>query len=414
MQNTKVKSQNEIKAAILVLAGMLMAIALISSALAIGITPGRVTINFEPGLHREIDFKVINTEHKAMKVVFSATGELASFITLKTESAIVDFSAAETEKTFTYAINLPEKLVPGEHEMKIIATELPAESTEAGVQIGATVAVASQLIVKVPYPYKYAQLRLTIPESDINKTTNFYVEVENLGEQDLVDMQATIEILSATNQKIAILKTNTRTIEAKTKNELVAGWKANVNPGNYRALATLAYDEGKLASAEKTFAVGSLMVDVVDISVRNFRLGDIAKFDITVESKWSEEIRNVYANLQIEDASKNLIANVKTPSIDMQPLSRSVLNAYWDTAGVKEGSYSGKLLLNFANQVAEKELKTEITLNSIKVEILGVGITARATAAEGGRQNLMLILVVLLVIINLAWFIYFKKLAKKK
>ena len=388
---------------------------LISSQVsAIGISPGRVTVNFETGMQKEIEFKIINNEHKTMRVLFSATGELAGYITLKTPSAIVDFSAADDEKTFTYSIALPEKLLAGEHEVKIAAAELPPEGAEQGVYIGATIVVTSQLLVKVPYPYKYAQIMLSADKFDINKTGSFYVEVENLGEQDLVGMEATIEILSATNQKIAVLKTDSRTIQAKTKAELAAKWKADVNPGNYRAIATLAYDEGKLATAEKTIAVGSMLVEVVDVSVRNFRLGDIAKFDITVENKWSEEIKDVYANMQIEDVNKNLIANVKTPSISMPALSRSVLNAYWDTAGVKEGAYSGKLLLNFANQVIERELKTEITLNNIKVEITGIGITAKAAAAGTGRQNLMFILVVLLVIINIAWFVYFKKRERKR
>jgi hypothetical protein len=407
-------NKKKIKALFLAVVSILFIIVLMHNVFAIGITPGRTTLNFEPSMQKEIEFKIINNEHKAMRVLFSATGELAGYITLKTPSAIVDFSTADKEKTFTYSVALPEKLTPaGEHELRISATELPPEGTETGVQIGTIVTVTSQLLVKVPYPYKYTQISLTADKFDTNKTAGFYVEVENLGEQDLVGMQATIEILSATNQKIAIIKTDSKTITANTKAELVARWKADVNPGNYRAIATLAYDEGKLATAEKIFAVGSMLVDVVDVSVGNFRLGDIAKFDITVENKWSEEIKDVYANLQIQDASNNSIANVKTPSINMPPLSRSVLNAYWDTAGVKEGTYSGKMFLNFANQVVEKELKTEITLSSIKVEILGVGVTAKATAAETGRQNIMFILVVLLVLINIAWFVYFKRKNKK-
>ena len=226
-------------------------------------------------------------------------------------------------------------------------------------------------------------------------------------------MQAIIEILGSTNNKIEILKTETKTIPAGQKAELVASWKADVNAGQYKAVASLAYDEGKIASADKVFNIGSLEVNVIDINVRNFRLGDIAKFDITVENQWSTTIKDVYAQLQITDAQKQQIANVKTASLDIPALSRQVLTAYWDTAGIKEGEYSGKLLLNYANKVTERELKTSISLNSIKVEIIGASITARATAAEGGRQNLMFILIAVLIIINLAWFIYFRRRQKK-
>ncbi|MFH0831361.1 MAG: hypothetical protein V1886_00630 [archaeon] len=410
-------NKNNTKTILAALALILIAVAMTSNALALGISPGRLTLNFEQGMQRDVQITVINTEHRDMNVVFGATGELASYITLKSDSPIVRIGASENEKTLTYSVSLPAKLTPGEHEAKITVTELPPEGGADGVQIGAMVVVASQLLVKVPYPYKYAAIVLSSEHFEAGSSGKFYVEVDNLGEQDLVGMQATIEIISAANQKIAVLKTDSKTINSGTKGELQAAWKADVNPGNYRIVATLPYDEGKLASSEKIISVGSLVVDIVDISVRNFRLGDIAKFDITVESKWSEKISDIYAQLQIQDEQENLIANVKTPSIELSAMGRSVLNAYWDTAGVKEGVYSGKLLLNFANQVLERQLKTEIALTSIKVEIIGVGISARAVSAESGKQNMMFVLVLavlLLVVINIAWFVYFNKKIKKK
>lgn len=403
-----IKQRQKIRTAILLLACIFIALASISNALAIGITPGRVTLDFQPGMQKTIEFKVVNNEHKDMKVILSAFGELERYVTLSHKSA--DFTPADEEKTFSYTVNLPDKLEPGNHELRVAAAELPPAGAEEGVYIGATIVVTSQLIVKSPYPYKYAEI--TLMSSPQDKTTNFFVEVNNLGQHDLVDISANIEILGPTNERIAILKTDSKTITAMKRAELTAKWKSEVNAGKYKAIATLAYDEGKIATAEHVFSIGTLAVDIVDINVKNFRLGDIAKFDITLENKWNEEVKNVFANLQIQDEKGDLIADTKTASVDMKPLERNVLNAYWDTAGIKEGTYSGKLLLNFANQVLEKQLKTEITLNSIKVEIIGVGITARATAAETGRQNLMFILIVVLIIINAAWFIYFKR--KKK
>lgn len=404
-----INQRQKIRIAILLLACIFIALASISNVLAIGITPGRVTLDFQSGMQKTIEFKVVNNEHKDMKVILSAFGELERYVTLSHKSA--DFTPADGEKTFSYTINLPDKLEPGNHELRIAAAELPPAGAEEGVYIGATIVVTSQLIVKSPYPYKYAEI--TLMSSPQDKTTNFFVEVNNLGQHDLVDISANIEILGPTNERIAIIKTDSKSIKAMQKGELTAKWKADVNFGKYKAIATLVYDEGKIATAEHVFSVGTLAIDIVDINVKNFRLGDIAKFDITLENKWNEEVKNVFANLQIQDEKGDLIADTKTASVNMKPLERNVLNAYWDTAGIKEGTYSGRLLLNFANQVLEKQLKTEIRLNSIKVEIIGVGITARATAAEGGRQNLMFILIVVLIVINIAWFIYFKRKQKK-
>ena len=391
---------------------MIFLVLTISNVLAIGITPGRVTLNFEPSLQKTIEFKVLNNEHKDMKVLFGITGELADYIDLSSKS--VDFTASEESKTFSYTVTLPATLASGSREVKIAAAELPPEGLGEGVYIGATVVVTSQLLVKVPYPYKYAEIKLSARQSEVNGTTVFYVEVDNLGQHDLVDMQATIEILSGTNEKLAIIKTDSRTIMAGKKGELKAEWKAEVNAGDYRAVASLVYDDGKIASSEKVFSVGTLQVDVVDISVKNFRLGDIAKFDITVENKWNSAVKDVYAQLKIINEQNQEIANVKTASLDIPQLGRQVLTAFWDTAGIREGTYSGKLLLNYANKVVERELKTEIALNSIKVEIVGAGITARATGVGAGNQNWLIILVVVLIAINIAWFVYFRRRNKKK
>ncbi len=400
------------RALILLVASMLLVIALMQNASAIGITPGRTTIDFAPNLHKEVQFKIVNNEHKDMRVLLYVDGELNDSITLYNK--IIDFSASEESKAFKYDANLPASIdKPGEHEVKIIAMELPRESGE-GKFVGATAAVATQLLVRVAYPYKYAEIELSVVESEVNGTTSLYVAANNLGQHNLVDASANIEIFNSANEKIAIVKTSKKTINAMTRAELVGLWKANVNAGKYRAVASLVYDESKIATSERIFAVGTLMMDVVDINVKNFRLGDIAKFDITVENKWNEAIKEVFAQLQILDEKGTTIANTKSATADVPALGRQVLVAYWDTAGIKEGTYSGKMILNFADKTVEKMLKTDIRLNSIKVEIVGAGITARATAAEGGRQNLMLILIVILVIINIGWFAYFKLREKRQ
>ena len=94
---------------------ILIILVIINQAMALGITPGRTTIDFQPGLEKEIEFSVINNEQKDMRVLFRAEGELARYITLKAESSIVEFSASESEKKFAYAVKLPESLSGGSH-----------------------------------------------------------------------------------------------------------------------------------------------------------------------------------------------------------------------------------------------------------------------------------------------------------
>ena len=45
---------------------------------AIGVSPGRTTINFESGLQKDVEFTVFNNEKKDMNVVFYVEGEFTA------------------------------------------------------------------------------------------------------------------------------------------------------------------------------------------------------------------------------------------------------------------------------------------------------------------------------------------------
>src|SRR3989338_2920982 len=73
---------------------MFIIIVLTENVLALGITPGRTTINFEPGLKKEVQFSVLNAENKEMEVVFFVQGELNESI--KLHKAKEKFKAEES------------------------------------------------------------------------------------------------------------------------------------------------------------------------------------------------------------------------------------------------------------------------------------------------------------------------------
>lgn len=386
-------------------------ILLIKDVYAIGISPGRTTINFEPNLKQDIKFTIINNEHKDMKVVLSVEGELANYVTL--HNVLVDFKANEEAKNFVYGVSLPASLEkPGVNEANIIAMELPPEADQEGAFIGATAAVATQLHVNVPYPGKYLTVDLQVEEAEPSEPVIFHIPVMNFGEEDILHAQASIDILGANNEKIVTIESEDKSIKAKQKDEFVIGWDADVNSGAYHAIVVVRYD-GKIARVEKNFNVGNLMIDVNSITVNNFRLGGIAKFNILVESKWNEKIKDVYGQMLIDDEDGNNIADFKTASVDVDPFARQEMVAYWDTEGVKEGTYDGKIILHYLGRTTERALETKIGFDSIETSILGTGRVIKAAQREGIKtNNLLIALVVVLVIVNIGWFIYLRK--KKK
>ena len=170
----KTKSKANISALALLIA--ILIIMAIPDANAIGVTPGRTTIDFEQGMEKEIYFSVLNNEHKNMQVVFLLQGELNKSITLFNSS--VEFMPSEESKQFKYRIKLPDKLEPGLHAGEIVAFEIP-KSSEGGTYVGAAMAVVSQLYVYVPCPGKCIDTSLNVLDAEQNSTATFIVPVIN-------------------------------------------------------------------------------------------------------------------------------------------------------------------------------------------------------------------------------------------
>jgi hypothetical protein len=394
----------------------LSSIIMSNGVLAIGITPGRTTLDFVPGHQEDIEFTVLNNEHKDMNVMlYVKEGSLSNLITLYDN--IIVFRSDEDFKSFKYTIQMPDEMKePGTHEIDIIAMDMPNTKQQGGAFVGATTAVVTQLLIRVPYPGKYATVDLDVPSTKSGEPVNFFVKVRNLGTESIEKAQATIDILGPTNEVIDRLETEEAGIGAKSWREFKVTWDAPVNPGIYFAEVTLRYDEGNnggITTVKKEFAVGELFIDVTDITVKNFRLGGVAKFNIQTESKWNQKIENVHGNMLIEDQEGTSIADVKTASVDMEPLAREELAAYWETEGVKAGDYKGRFVLHYAGRRTEKELITHISPDDISIDILGLGIGAvTIDTTDSGlftTDTITMLLLVILVVINMGWFMFFRR-----
>src|SRR3989339_539984 len=329
----------------------LLVILIMQNISAIGITPGRTTIDFEPNLQREIAFTVINSENKDMMVVFMVRGNLSEYITLSQNHA--EFTKDEISKSFTYSINLPSKIsTPGKHEVEIVALEIPTDTKEKGSFVGATVAVISQLHIYVPYPNKYAEASINILESEDKKI--FRIPVINRGKLDIANLRAIIDIYNGLGEKITSLETETETLNSLQMKELAAEWDTNVNPGKYSAIISVIYNNQ-----------GEVMADFNSL---NYNIGS---------------------------------------------QSKSEMIAYWDTVGVEKGTYDGKIFLKYGTESTEKEVQMKITENSI--EVIGLtGHVVVKKAGTFNLNNILLILVIFLILVNVVWFVIVKNLLKKK
>ncbi len=379
---------------------------MISSVYALGVSPGRTTIDFKPSLERSVNFEIINSEGKDLEFGLSIDGELAEYVNLGNRK--ISVSAGEDKKTFSYDLKLPASLEPGLRTARIIITEIPKDLGSSESYVAATLAVATQLHVNVPFPGKYASSGFIVYNTEQGEDITFVFPVVAKGEFDLTSVHANIDIYNKANEKVASFNTKSISIKSSDKKELVHKWNGNLSIGEYRADATLIYDDGTL-NLERIFSVGSKELELQEITVNDFNLGEIVKLEMLVENKWSEPIMDAYVETRILDEGEDVVASFKSSSYDVEALEKEVFVSYWDTAGVKEGTYASDVAIHYGEKVSRKNLEFEVMDNELVVIGLGYVISVDGGDGESSIVVVLVIVIVVLVLINLLWFLIIRK-----
>ena len=393
---------------------IILILTLVKDVTALGISPGRQTMDFEPNSEKEITLTVFNTEHKDLTAAIFVRGELGDYMQL--QETQLKFSSGDSEKSFNYKIKLPEKMdKPGQHYAEIVIREISDAKEGNDIVIGALVAVVSQLEVKVPYPGKYATANLDVVNAKPNEEVKFFVRVNNLGEENIENAIGKITIFNKKNKEVAEINTNNLYVKSKDRIELAATWIANASLGDYKAVAVVNYDNLE-TTTESNFAIGDFLLKPLDISAKNFKLGQIVKFNILVENLANRELKGASAQLLLFGGNENQVMDIKNTPIEIDASSRKELIAYWDTENVKEGNYVGKIILSYEGKTAERQIRTVVKETEIKTEI--IGITAFAVDVPEAESNpdkgyILTIIIIILVLSNIGWLIYYKKFRKK-
>jgi len=333
----------------LIATALLVSLLLTNTVYAIGISPSRTEIDFEPGLSETFTFYVVNTEKKAMDVGVYKTGDLSEYITLSTNS--LSFSQVDSVKSFTVTLNLPQSIEkPGISDNRIGIIESLLE----GIGIGARAGVEAQLWVRVPYPGYYAEVGFDAPDVAVGDTTNFTISITSRGTES---MTASGRILVYDGEvQIATLDAGQVSLEPDESKTLQAEWSTQgIKPGLYRAVASVNYP-GKTVEVEKTFHIGTLQVEILNISSTRVQLGEIAKFDVALQSIWNEPISDVYVELEIIEGINSPL-KTKSETFSLGSWETRTVKIYADTEKLSEGLYDVRATVYYANQTTVKELE---------------------------------------------------------
>jgi len=381
---------------------------------ALGVTPGRSLVDYkEESMQQGGSFKVLNDDSKARELVIQTKGELAKNIRL--DERRISFTQTDTEKVITYILNLPSDLSPGKHIGEIVISEEVGSSGDDDTIVGAVLSVVTLIEVFVPYPGKYAEAKLNIKNAGAGEDVEFIIPIVNMGEFDLTKVYANIDLYNDNGEKLDSFNTKTISIPSDGKVDLTHKWKANVPVGSYKAIVTVIYD-GESINLEGTFQVGSVSLELQQITVNNFELGQIVKMDLLVQNKWSEDFDGVYTQVQIFSSGGEILADFNSPTEKVPALQKKVLSSYWDTAGVKVGTYDTKVIIHYAgDKTVETNLKLVVKENSL--EVIGLGYVLSEDGGDPGSSDTLIVILIivigLLILLNLVWFFVLRKALKK-
>jgi len=383
---------------------VLALVLLVGKVTALGVSPGKIILDFDPGMETTLNLMIINNEEKALSVSLNAEGELAEYITFsETELYIKPF---EGSKAVSYSLKLPNDIgKSGLHTTNIVIRESKSV-TGSGVNVGAALAVISILGINVPYQGKYAEASMFAIESSQGEETILVVEVTNLGKEDINTALASIDIFEG-EKKITTVTTDEKSINAGNRRELIAKWPTE-KPGSYTAKAKVNYD-GKMAETETEFAVGGFFIKLIDISVKNFKLGGIAKFNSLLENIANKESEDVYTEMALNDETGKSIMDVESNRENMQPQERKEFNSYWDTENVEKGEYAGKVTIHADGKVWENPMSMDVQDDKIITRIGPTGMAIAESDTGFKSTSIIMVLLVVLIAINIGWFVYFRK-----
>lgn len=330
----------------ILLVSIMIFIAMLGNASALGISPAKKTIEFS-SVSQEFTYTAINNEKMNMNLSIYSIGELADYIFFENKN--IYMAADESARDFKVKINLPSNLAPGERVGKIVIEQLISSADVGGTNVYAKFKVISNINVNVPYPEKFVDVKLDINGTESGKPLGIKATIKNLGTKNIDNLQTTFGIYEG-ESLLNLSDLPSTPLEIGDSVDLFMNLDTkNFSTGEYTAVAEVSYDNYVLEIG-KEFNVGEEYIKILDYT-KYFLAESVNKFDIDVQNEWNKKIRNAYARILVENGG---VADLRSVSYDLEPREKSIIVSYWDTKGVSLGDYNSNITLLYSNKSTEE------------------------------------------------------------
>jgi len=338
----------------------LAAFLFLPGAMAVGLLlPPSNNIYFEPNKEAIVPFGVSNNAATDMNITIGIGGDLAKYARVSDDYF---FMRPNEVREFTVKFNFPERIdIPGEHIIRVIASEQP----KSGQMFSVMSTISDRIIVHVPYPGIYINWDFIAENANVDETADLRIIVTNLGKDDVKNARATVDIFGPSEEgfgnKVKTISTESSRVLSGTTTTFHAYLNTSeLKQGEYKATATLFYDEAK-EEIDRFFKIGSLYVKLINYT-KKFRKDTIEKININVESRWNNRIDDAYVIISIKDKEDKakLISELKTPNFNLNAWENKNISTYWDTHGFETGKYDATIIIYYRDAKTAEDVILEI------------------------------------------------------
>jgi hypothetical protein len=336
---------------------LLLILFVIPNALAMGVSPGLVKYDYEPGKTLEIPFTIRSTSNTPGYALISVVeGPLAEFATVNKEEVFLN-PRAQDQVTLT--INLPHNLeLYGVQAVRLEITQKPEE----GGFLSVTTGVRARAEIQFPYPNRYIELR-GLSANPVGEGQNLLASwsIINLGKEP-INYQTNIWILDSGTELIRQQLPQKTILPDQTIQDNLEITTIELKPGSYTLFKELIYDDQKII-LDRTIRIGEKKIELISLT-KNFKPNTINEFKISLRNEWNEEFREVVAELKIGDKT----ARTNQARITPYP-SQQTFTGYIDTTGLNLGEQKAEITITFKdleNQLITQTINTSISIDDAK------------------------------------------------
>ena len=370
---------------------------------AIGVSPGRRILDYNPDSIVETYIQIHNREGEKKTVDILVKGNLAQYITIDNKE--IQFDKGETIKTVPLKIVIPRDLSPGRKEGIVeISEKETLDVVEDSTAIGARLQVLSFIILDVSVIGKYAGLNLNIVPNEVE--TKFLSTVVNEGRELIQSAKLMIHIYKSSTL-INELESDTFSLLVGERKEIT--FNSVLDDGSYNIISVLNYD-GKVYKVENKLKIDfKKLLEVISVGVDEFNLGEIAKIGINVKNIGQYKVDDLYAVMEIY-GNRDKIAEITSERLEINIGENALLNVYWDTKNIRIGKYNAKVTLYYSDKKTENNLEIIVEENNIKTNLLtGGAVVDDDKKTRIKPMTFIAVVFVLIVIINIILFVRYKK-----